>query len=63
MKQNEKDKKVGQCFQTKDLVWLQKEHRNKLDPYWEGPYEIQEIKYPNVVIQKIGKRKHITVNG
>ena len=54
-KQNEKDKKIGQCFQIKDLVWLQKENRTKLDPYWEGPYEVQEIEYPNVKIQKIGK--------
>jgi hypothetical protein len=43
MKQNEKDKKIGQCLQIKDLVWIRKEQRNKLDPYWEGPYEVQEI--------------------
>jgi hypothetical protein len=62
VKQNEKDKKIGQCFQVKDLVWLRKEQRNKIDPYWEGPYEIQEIKYPNAEIQKVGKRKHTLVH-
>jgi hypothetical protein len=62
VKQNEKDKKIGQCFQVKDLVWLRKEQSNKIDPYWEGPYEIQEVKYPNAEIQKVGKRKHTLVH-
>jgi hypothetical protein len=61
-KQSEKDKKVGQCLQLKDLVWLRKEQRNKLEPHWEGTYEVQEIQYPNVKIQKIGKRKQTVVH-
>jgi hypothetical protein len=60
--QNEKDKRKGTCFQQNDLVWLLKEQRNKLDPLWEGPFEIQKIEYPNAIIQKIGKRKHVKVH-
>jgi hypothetical protein len=35
---------------------------NKLDIIWKGPYEIKEINHPNVTIQELEKRKHITVH-
>ena len=39
--QSKNEKTKGTCFQKNDLVWLSKEQRNKLDPLWEGPFEIQ----------------------
>jgi hypothetical protein len=33
------------------------ETRQKLEPLWKGPFEIQEMKRPNAVIQGVGKRK------
>ena len=41
-----------------DLILLKKENRkNKLDPIWEGPYEVKQLKFPNIIIQRVGKRK------
>jgi hypothetical protein len=46
-----------------DLILVKKgQRKHKLDSIWEGPYEVKELKYPNVVIQRIGKRKHEKVH-
>jgi hypothetical protein len=44
-------------FKENDLVLLRVETRQKLEPLWKGPFEIQEIKRPNAIIQGVGKRK------
>jgi hypoxanthine-guanine phosphoribosyltransferase len=45
-------------IQVNDLVLVQKKPRhNKLDALWEGPYEVKELRLPNLVLQRIGKRK------
>ena len=44
------------------MVLLRIENRKKLDPFYEGPFEIIKVQYPNVEIQEVGKRKHLTVH-
>ena len=34
-----------------DTVWLKKENRRKLDPVYSGPFQVIEIKHPNVKIK------------
>jgi hypothetical protein len=56
---NELNKDIG----INDLVLVKREQRkHKLDPLWEGPFEVKEIDYPNLVIQRIGKRKREKVH-
>jgi hypothetical protein len=38
------------------------QRQHKLDPIWEGPYEVKELEYPNLFIQRIGKRKREKVH-
>jgi hypothetical protein len=46
------------AFQVNDLVLVQnRKKRHKLDAQWEGPYEIKEVQLPNLVIQRVGKRR------
>jgi hypothetical protein len=58
-----KEEQVGKVksneweFKENDLVLLRVETRHKLEPLWKGPFEIQEIRRPNAIIQGIGKRK------
>jgi hypothetical protein len=40
-----------------DLVLLRVETRQKLEPLWKGPFEIQEIRKPNAIFQGLGKRQ------
>jgi hypothetical protein len=45
------------------LVLIQKEQRkHKLDSLWEGPFEVKRVEYPNLIIQRIGKRKRERVH-
>jgi hypothetical protein len=39
------------------MVLLRVEARHKLGPLWRGPYEVEELRRPNAVIQEVGKRK------
>jgi hypothetical protein len=55
--QSQKAKYNDYDFKVNDLVLLRVEARHKLQPLWQGPYELKELKRPNVVIQEVGKRK------
>jgi hypothetical protein len=55
--QGQKVKSNEYSFKDNYLVLLRVETRQKLEPLWKGPFEIQEIKRPNAVIQGVGKRK------
>jgi hypothetical protein len=55
--QGQKVKSNEYNFNTNDLVLLRIETRQKLEPSWKGPFEIQEMKKPNAIIQELGKRK------
>ena len=50
-KLNEKKYKIG------NKLLIRKEIGNKLQPLYEGPYEVIEINEPNVTILKNGKTK------
>jgi hypothetical protein len=51
------------AFQVNDLVLVQNKHRkHKLDALWEGPYEIKDVQIPNLVVQRVGKRKKCTIS-
>lgn len=56
-KQRERVKSREREFQEKDLVLLKVEKRSKLEPLWEGPYEIQKVEGVNMTIKGINKRK------
>jgi hypothetical protein len=55
--QKEKVKSNEYEFKDNDLVLLRMEARQKLEPLWKGPFEIQKIEKPNAIIQGVGKRK------
>jgi hypothetical protein len=56
-------KEFNEDIKVNDLILLKKEQRkHKLDPVWEGPYEVKELKYPNLMIQRVGKRKREKVH-
>ncbi|PNF31840.1 hypothetical protein B7P43_G08901 [Cryptotermes secundus] len=56
-------KEVSKDIKLNDLILVKKEQRkHKLEPIWEGPYEVKELKYPNLVIQRVGKRKREKVH-
>jgi hypothetical protein len=56
-------KEFYQEIRVNDLILLKREERkHKLDPVWEGPYEVKELRYPNLVIQRVGKRKREKVH-
>ena len=46
--------KQGNAYQVGDLVYVQREKRKKLDPLWEGPYEIKSLAGSNVELCKVG---------
>jgi hypothetical protein len=51
-------KESGKEIEIDDLVLLRKEQRkHKLDPLWDGPFEVRRFEYPNLVIQRLGRRK------
>jgi hypothetical protein len=60
--QSQKVKFNEHVFKENDLVLLRIETRQKLDPLWKGPFEIQEIRGKNAVIQELGKRKKSEVH-
>jgi hypothetical protein len=60
--QKQKVKSNEYEFKNNDLVLLRAEARQKLDPLWEGQFEIQKINIPNAIIQGIGKRKRHEVH-
>jgi hypothetical protein len=40
------------------LVLIKNEQKKyKLDSLWEGPFEVKRVEYPNLIIQRVGKRK------
>jgi hypothetical protein len=49
-------------FKVNDLVLLKVETRHKLEPLWNGPFEVKDVKRPNAIIQELGKRKHQEVH-
>ena len=56
-------KEVTKDIKLNDLILVKKEQRkHKLEPIWEGPYEVKELKYPNLVIHRVGKRKREKVH-
>jgi hypothetical protein len=56
-------KEFNEDIKVNDLILLKKEQRkHKLDPVWEGPYEVKELRYPNLIIQRVGKRKREKVH-
>jgi hypothetical protein len=56
-------KEFNKDIRVNDLILLKKEQRrHKLDPVWEDPYEVKELEYPNLVIQRVGKRKREKVH-
>jgi hypothetical protein len=58
-----RSKEFNRDIKVNDLILLKKEQRkHKLDSVWDGPYEVKELKYPNLVIQRIGKRKRENVH-
>jgi hypothetical protein len=47
---------LNKDIKVNDLILVKGEQRkHKLDPIWEGPYEVKELEYPNLFIQRIGK--------
>jgi hypothetical protein len=51
-------KEFNKDIKVNDLVLAKREQwKHKLDPLWEGPFQLKEVEYPNMVIQRIGKRK------
>jgi hypothetical protein len=41
-------------FKVNDPALLKIENRQKLDPLWQGPFEIKEVQGSNAVIQEVG---------
>jgi hypothetical protein len=53
----------GKEIEINDLILLkQEQRRHKLDPVWDGPFEVIGVKYPNLIIQKLGRRKREKVH-
>jgi hypothetical protein len=56
-------KEFNKDIKVNDLILVKKEQRkHKLAPLWQGPFEVKQIEYPNLVIQRIGKRKREKVH-
>ena len=55
-KLNEKKYEIG------NKLLIRKEIGNKLQPLYEGPYEVIEINEPNVTILKNGKTNEVHIN-
>jgi hypothetical protein len=56
-------KESGKEIETDDLILLKKEQRkHKLDPLWRGPFEVKAVEYPNLIIQRLGRRKREKVH-
>lgn len=66
-KENLEKRKQDQCqrrneklkskeYKVGDLVLIFNEQRKKLDPLWKGPFEITEVKPPNITVRKLGVR-------
>jgi hypothetical protein len=55
--QGQKVKSNSHGFRENDLALFRVEARQKLEPLWKGPFEIQSIRGSNSIIQEVGKRK------
>jgi hypothetical protein len=60
--QRQKVKFNEYAFKENGLALLKVENRQKLDPLWNGPYEIKKIEGSNAIIQEVGKRRHHEVH-
>lgn len=49
-------------FQIGDTVKINRPSRKKLEPFYDGPYVIENIEYPNVIIHKPHGKKPIKIH-
>jgi hypothetical protein len=56
-------KEFNKDIKVNDLILVKKEQmKHKLGPLWKGPFEVKGVEYPNLIIQRIGKRKREKVH-